>query len=63
MSQVGWTVTESSGERKVVSNLPKLAYSPPFEVTDKMPKGQQAGAILFNAMRERLILVGEMEEK
>lgn len=61
--EVTWTVTERSGEVKVTSNRPKLAYRPAFEINDKTTKGQAAGAASFNEMRERLLLLGEMEEK
>lgn len=56
-----WTI----GGQEAPSNTTrkKLAYRPAFEITEKMPKGQQAGAQSFNEMRERLILLGEMEEK
>lgn len=40
---------------------PKLPYTPAFEITKETPKGQVAGAKVFNAMRQRLIDVGEME--
>lgn len=42
---------------------PKLAYHPAFVITKDTPKGQVAGAKIFNEMRERLLELGEMEEK
>lgn len=58
-----WTVTEPSGQKKVVSNRKPLPYRPAFEITDKMPKGQMTSAQWFNEMRERLLEIGEMEQE
>jgi hypothetical protein len=55
-----WKVGSRSGETTVVSNRPKLAHRPPFEI-NKMPKNQIPFAEGWNEMRERLILLGEME--
>lgn len=60
---VSWTVTEPNGAVKVISNRPKLLHRPPFDINDKMPKNQVPFAEGWNEMRERLILLGEMESK
>jgi hypothetical protein len=63
MQEITHTVTEANGEVKKVSGLEPLPYSEPIEGTDKMPKGQLLFAELFNAYRERLLLLGEMKSK
>jgi hypothetical protein len=63
MSDNVWKVGTRNGEVKVVSSRPKLAHRPPFDINDKMPKNQVPFASGWNEMRERLILLGEMESK
>jgi hypothetical protein len=63
MPDIQWTVTEASGEVKTTSDRKKLAYRQAFEITEKTPKGQAAGASSFNEMRQRLLDLGEMESK
>lgn len=49
--------------QEVTSKREPLPYREALEITEKMPKGQQAFAEQYNQMRERLLLLGEMKPK
>lgn len=63
MTEVTWTVTTPSGEVKRSSGNPKIEHYPAYAIDEKTPKGQVLGAKRFNAMRQRLLDLGEMESK
>lgn len=55
MQEITWTVTEDVKTKK------KRAHRPPFEMTDKTPKGQALFIEGWNEMRQDCIDHGIME--
>lgn len=63
MSDITWTVTESSGEVKKVGNVEKIPFISQARTTSEMTDGQKEFIRLYNLMRNTLIKHGHMEEK
>lgn len=52
----------TTGVRPIV-RLPKLAHIPAMRIPEKATGAQVTGATNFNNMRQRLLDIGEMEER
>lgn len=63
MEEVTWTVTEPSGEVKMVGKRVQMAHLEAFEIKENTPKAQLATINGWNTMRQCLLDNGLMKSK